>query len=390
MYCAKCGHFMDDDMMFCPECGEKVLLPDEDTSNGDMSEENVNELMEREPETKKFRLTPLVLARFLNQKADQGLRTKNGRIVWGIVIGATTIVVGATIFRGAIFYKNYNWLYQYELSEETVSTLEKEIKEIQAQTDETEKQYQELQERYEVLASHDMDKDWETSLKQKILELSVENQMAIEKIKANVMNELGYQYTPEYDQREAYDLGLDLRDGLIDEIGGIADGGSIVSSTVKEALNAAAGGASMDHILDGAKRGLTDGIVSYVRDSVIGDFGGTVLTVINTKNKVKDEIESMGTVPPESLNELSDDIEKYVNCMKSFVEKERITQEDIHEVYQAVCGYRYLNATLEAMMTEGSQLLDANDIFFAQDIQEYDKGVERLKKYIEIAGEMDK
>ena len=31
MYCAKCGHVMEDDMMFCPECGEKVLLPD-DTS----------------------------------------------------------------------------------------------------------------------------------------------------------------------------------------------------------------------------------------------------------------------------------------------------------------------------------------------------------------------
>ena len=213
----------------------------------------------------------------------------------------------------------------------------------------------------------------------------MENQMAIEQIKADVMNELGYQYTPVYSQREAYDLGLDFRDGLIDEFGGAVEGGSILSSGVKEALNAAAEDASLDNILDGAKRGLVDGVSGYVEDKVIGDLGGTVLNIFQTTDQVKSAIESMGTVPPEALNQLSDTMEGYVSCMQDFVSKERVTQEDIHEVYQAVCGYRYLNQTLKAMMDDGAQLLNANDVLQAQDIQNYDKNLEKLRKYIEMA-----
>ena len=81
-------------------------------------------------------------------------------------------------------------------------------------------------------------------------------------------------------------------------------------------------------------------------------------------------------------------MESYVTCMQDFVSKESVTQEDIHEVYQAVCGYRYLNQTLKAMMLDGSQLLDANDVFQAQDIQMYDKNLEKLRKYVEMAEEL--
>lgn len=385
MYCAKCGHVMDDGMVFCPECGEKVLLVDEERPE-DIGEAEV----EKVTETEKVRLTPLVLARFLNQKADRCLRTGKGRIVWTAVIGAAVVAVGVTAIRGAMFYKNYGWLYQYELSEETVNNLKAEVKEAQSQADEAESQYQELQDRYEFLAPHDLDKDWENSLKQKIVELSMENQLAVEQIKADVMNELGYQYTPVYDQREAYDLGLDFRDGLIDEFSGTVEGGSILSSGVKEALNAAAEDASLGSILDGAKRGLVEGVSGYVADAIKGDLLGQVQSIFSATEDVKNTIESMGTVPPEALNQLSGDLEKYVTCMQAFVEKERITKEDIHEVYQAVCGYRHLNQTLKAMMEEGSQLINVNNTLFAQDIQMYDKKQERLKKYIEMAEELEK
>lgn len=385
MYCAKCGHVMDDDMTFCPECGEKVLLVDEEKPE-DTGEAEV----EKVTETEKVRLTPLVLARFLNQKADRCLRTGKGRIVWTAVIGAAVVAVGVTAIRGAMFYKNYGWLYQYELSEETVNNLKAEVKEAQNQAAEAERQYQELQDRYEFLAPHDLDKDWENSLKQKIVELSMENQMAVEQIKADVMNELGYQYTPVYDQREAYDLGLEFRDGLIDEFGGTVEGGSILSSGVKEALNAAAEDASLGSILDGAKQGLVEGVSGYVADAIKGDLFGKVQDIFSATEDVKNTIESMGTVPPEALNQLSGDLEKYITCMQAFVEKDRIMQEDIHEVYQAVCGYRYLNQTLKAMMEEGSQLVNVNDTLFAQDIQVYDKKQERLKKYIEMAEKLEK
>lgn len=68
MYCAKCGHVMEDDMMFCPECGEKVLLPDDN-----VAEKTVDEGVEREKVSEEQRLTPLVLANFLNQKVDRCL-----------------------------------------------------------------------------------------------------------------------------------------------------------------------------------------------------------------------------------------------------------------------------------------------------------------------------
>lgn len=383
MYCAKCGHVMEDDMMFCPECGEKVLLPDDN-----VAEKTVDEGVEREKVSEEQRLTPLVLANFLNQKVDRCLRTGKGKVVWAAILGATVVVVGGTVARGVVFYKNYNWLYQYELNEETVNTLKKEVKTAQDQADEAESHYQELQERYKYLSSYDLDKDWETSLKQQIVELSMENQVLIQQIKADVMNELGYQYTPVYSQREAYDLGLDFRDGLIDQFGGAVEGGSIISSGVKEALNAAAEEASLDNILAGAKKGLADGVSGYVNDKIIGDLGGKVKNIFETTDQVKSTIESMGNVPPEALDQLSDAMEGYVTCMQDFVSKESVTQEDIHEVYQAVCGYRYLNQTLKAMMSDGSQLLDANDVFQAQDIQMYDKNLEKLRKYVEMAEEL--
>lgn len=120
MYCAKCGHVMEDDMMFCPECGEKVLLPDDN-----VAEKTVDEGVEREKVSEEQRLTPLVLANFLNQKVDRCLRTGKGKVVWAAILGATVVVVGGTVVRGVVFYKNYNWLYQYELNEETVNTLKK-------------------------------------------------------------------------------------------------------------------------------------------------------------------------------------------------------------------------------------------------------------------------
>lgn len=402
-FCGNCGaktdltlgDFMDDDMAFCPECGEKAMVPDENS----LGEENVagsiveqrredSSENEKESKTEKIQLTPLVLVRFLNQKADRCLRTGKGRLVWGAFLSATVLTVGVTVFRGVVFYKNFGWLYQYDLSENAVETMKKEAEIARKKADENEAQYQELKERYEELEVHDLDKDWETSLKQKIVELSVENQMELEQIKADVMNELGYQYTPVYSQREFYDMGLDFRDGLIDELGGAVEGGSIVSSGLKEALNAAAEEAALDNILDGAKRGLADGIVGYVEDKVIGDLGGTVVNIFNTTEEVKSTIESMGNVPPEALNQMSDNMKSYVTCMQDFVSKERITQEDMHEVYQAVCGYRYLNQTLKAMMSDGEQLLDANDVFLAQRIQNFASNQEQLRRYIEMAEEL--
>ena len=125
-----------------------------------------------------------------------------------------------------------------------------------------------------------------------------------------------------------------------------------------------------------------------MNDKIIGDLRGKVKNIFETTDQVKSTIESMGNVPPEALDQLSDAMEGYVTCMQDFVSKESVTQEDIHEVYQAVCGYRYLNQTLKAMMSDGSQLLDANDVFQAQDIQMYDKNLEKLRKYVEMAEEL--
>ncbi|MDD3252664.1 MAG: zinc ribbon domain-containing protein [Lachnospiraceae bacterium] len=405
MYCTNCGNQVEDDMFFCPECGEKLVpvgheefvgVEENGNTETDISttetglniaEEEVALSVAALPEQSwtKGKLTPKMVLKVFDRRADRWFQTSKGRIVWRGIIGVTGLSVAVMAGRAGLFFKNYGWLYQYDLSTSAVSALQQEVNTGEEHVEKAEGEFEQVRTRYEYLASYDVSKEWEDVVKRQITELSVENQMIVQQMKAVVMNEMGYKYTPSYSQRQYEDLGLNLQNDVIDALSGGFSGGEIIGSGVKAALDAASEEASLDDILEGAKEGILEGSVGYVQDEILGDIGGRVVGILDVVNSTKTKIESMGSAPPAALDLISNAQETYLKEMQNFVNAEQIASEDMTGAYHAMCGYQNMNQTLKALAKEGEQVINPRKSEAEQLIEQYNKNLILLQKYIGMA-----
>lgn len=403
MYCSECGCKLEDNALACPNCGaeaeagevvEEDVLEDTQVSGGietlDSSKvpEDFEGVDEAVSETKeKGRVTFFSLAKVIDRRVDSCFQTKAGKIVWGILVAGAAVSICILVGKGIWMQKNYGWLNDYQLTETSIGELEIKLESKLKTADAVEQSAGKILSRYEYLASYSLETDWETEIKKQITERLAENQVLVQQFKAYIMDFFGYAYTPSYNQRQYEELGLDgFRDEVIDAAVGDSAVGGILGEGLKSALGAAAENTSLDNILEGAKEGLIDGSVGYVRDEIIGDLGSNVLAVLDTVQTIQNKIQSMGIVPPEALNQMGEQQKKYLEELQQFAEKERITREDMLNAYDAYCSFSIVNHTMRALVENGDEAVECGrEPELEKIIGKYSRNEEFIRKCIAMA-----
>lgn len=403
MYCSECGCKLEDNVLVCPNCGaeaelEEVVQEDglEDTQVAEGIEtldsskaledsEGVDEAFSENEE--KGRVTFFSLAKVIDRRVDNCFQTKAGKIVWGILVAGAAMSICILGGKGIWMQKNYGWLNDYQLTEASIDEFETTLESKLKTADVVEQSAEKILSRYEYLASYSLETDWETEIKKQITERLAENQVLVQQFKAYIMDFFGYTYTPVYNQRQYDDLGLDgFRDEVIDAAAGDSAVGGILGEGLKSALDAAAEDSSLDNILEGAKEGLIEGSVGYVRDEIIGDLGNSVLDVLDTVQTTQNKLQSMGIVPPEALNQMGEQQKKYLEEMQQFAEKERITREDMLKAYDAYCSFSIVNHTMRDLAESGVDVVGyGRDPELEKIIGKYSRNEEFIRKCIAMA-----
>lgn len=324
-----------------------------------------------------------------NKKIFQKFQTKSscnlGRwwIIWyGVYVSGIASIIFLVV-SSVMFWANYGWIFHEDLSANRILTLEKQIdkKIMEIEQAETELEYMTI--RYEELAPYG-NEEWEETVKRYIVELNAENQMIVQQTKALVMQQMGYNYVPSYTEREYEDLGVNFRDSLIDEVAGKAEGASILGEGLKAALNAAAEDSSLDNILAGATKGLTEGTAGYIGDKIKGDFLSSVVDVTGFIADTQKKISDMGNVPATAIIQMADKQKEYLNQLQSFVEAERANAEDMAVAFDALCGFQQMNRTLRGMAGEDISSLVFKNAEMETLVQKYYQNQEKMERLLTL------
>lgn len=250
------------------------------------------------------------------------------------------LAVGTLSYAGFItfrFVSSYKVLFTENITEEEVTALKQESKQVTQKLSANEQQLQELVQRKEMFESVEEDNH-----EQEIRDCYIAKKEAESVARNLVLSKLenaSYITLPAAEQEKFGDMVLDK---VIDE----ATGNAIVSAGVKSAISAASEEMSLDNIIGGAIDGAVAEIPNYVEGEITGFVGDIVgVDIFGVAGWISDFMNADDT-PVALANSMVTEQRRDVAHVLALLEKEELTGADM----------QYIAGLMERIRARGEEL----------------------------------
>lgn len=316
MYCKNCGVEVQDDMIFCPDCGLTLCSIKKTESDILVEQVQVPDLSDMK---QKLTLTRAVGTIVYYQVSKRKKKIFHMAVVSAVVMAAVT---GFRIFQTV---SRYGAVWNYHVTQEDLAQKQDESYKLLTQKQDVEKKLIETKNRYKELSKSMVLIEDREKAKIEILNYYVENQQLVDEAKSLIMQSFGYNIHVDYEVKSPERI---FRDEMIDSVSGNA----LIGSGVKGALDAAGEELSLENVLNGVLSGVEDGVSSYATDKSKEALSGFVGNGLVESATLVWDLLSTNQLPEQLAVAMVQAQDQKSTNLRNFVEMEKVTPADISKV----------------------------------------------------------